>query len=113
MRLILHAYVCVDGLFVLVKDEAHLFRMEINAACLHAFFTQFGRQFVESQDFVLVVSLAAFNHGLHLFIRIASARLDDGLANPLVVNLGIVVHFKDHTESQFFLIGTQRTHIIT
>ena len=86
--------------------------MEVDAACLHAFLAQLGSQAVEGQDFVLVVARTAFDHGLHLFIGVSAARLDDGLANPLVVDLGIVVHLEDYAESQFLLVGTERADIV-
>ena len=86
--------------------------MEVNAAQGHALLTQFGGQVVESQDFVLVVAFAALNHGLHLLVCVSAARLDDGLANPAVVNLGFVVHLEDHAEGQFFLIRTERTDVV-
>ena len=112
MRLVLHTNISINGLLVLIQDELHLFRVEINATCFHAFFAQFGRQAVERQDFVLVVAWTVFYHGLHFLIGITAARLDDGLANPFIINLGLFVHLENDTESQFLLVGTQRTDVV-
>ena len=95
MTLVLHTHVGVDGFLVLVKDELHLFRVEVDAAHGHALLAQFCRQLVEGQNFGLVITFATLNHSLHLFVGIAAARFDDGLANPAIVNLGLVIHLEN------------------
>ena len=47
VALILHTDIGVDGLAILVQDELHLFRVEVEAAFGHPAFTQFGSQKME------------------------------------------------------------------
>ena len=112
VRFVLHTHVSVDGFLVLVEDEFHLFRVEINASQGHSLLAELGGQIVEFQDFVFVVAIAAVNHGLHFLVGVSAARLDDGLANPAVVNFGVVVHLEHRAEGEFFLVGTQRTNVV-
>ena len=45
-----------------------------------------------------------FEKFLYLFIFIASVALDDGMHDVVVLDLGIVVEFKDDAVCQFFLV---------
>ena len=58
------------------------------------------------------VALAGFDHSLSLFVAETAVGIDDSLAEPLFLNICVLVKFKNCRKTEFVLIGAKAAKIV-
>ena len=67
---------------------------------------------MQLQDGLAEVAFARLNDLLRLLVVEAAVGADDRVAEPLLVDFGLVVEVKDGTVAEFVLVGTERAEVV-
>ena len=91
-----------------VDFEFHFHAVEVDGACCHAPCAELLGEAVQFQYFVGIVARSGLDDGLRLFVGEAAVRLDDRVADAVILHFGVVVEGEDDRVGELFFIGAER-----
>ena len=80
-----------NGLALLVDVEVQFLAVELHCTAFETTFAQALGQLIQRAQFCSVVAILTHENLLHLFVRIPSVTLNNGMGNMIVLDVGFFV----------------------
>ena len=112
VRLLLFLEIDAQRLAVFIEFELRLGTVEADGSAPEPFAPHGLRQPVERQYLLGEVAAAGFDHLLRLLIGEAAVGIDYRAAEPLVVELELLVENEDRREAETLFVGPQRAKFV-